>query len=94
MIKLMGNTLLRQILRQIHDSTPWYAIMADITNKEQPSISICWFADDYNIQEDFISLVHVLRITADVTTLAIKDILICLHHFFHKCRRQAYMMGS
>ena len=46
----------RQILRRINESTPWYAIMADetadITNKEQLSLSICWVASDYNIHED------------------------------------------
>ena len=46
MIKLMGNALLSKILRWINESTPWYAIMADetadITYKEQLSLSICF----------------------------------------------------
>ena len=102
MIKLMGNTLLRQILRQINESTLWYAIMADetanITNKEQLSLSIRWFASDYNIHEDFISLVHVSRITVDVITSAIEDILIRCTLPLSQCRGQVYdgasiMMG-
>lgn len=98
----MGNTLLRQILRQINESTPWYASMAnkraDVTNKEQLSLFICWVASDYNIHEDFIGLVHVPCITADAITSAIKDILIRCSLPLSHCRGQAYddasnMMG-
>ncbi len=98
----MGNTLLRQILRRINESTPWYAIVADetadITNKEQLALSTRWVASDYNIHEDFTGLVHVPRITVDVITSAIKDILIRCTLPLSQCRGQAYdgaanMMG-
>ena len=102
MIKLMGNALLSKILRRINESTPWYAIMADetadITYKEQLSLSICWVASDYNNHEYFIGLVHVPHITVDVITSAIKDILIRCTLPLSQCRGQAYdgasnMMG-
>ena len=58
----MGHDLLRQLLSSIHGAT-WYAILADetadIANQEQLSVSIRWVGDAYEINEDFIGLVHV-----------------------------------
>ena len=101
MIKLMGNELLHQLLVQIWEST-WFAILADetgdIANHEQLSCSIRWVTKDYDIHEDFIGLVHVPRITSEVITSAIKDILIRCNLPLTLCRGQGYdeaanMMG-
>ena len=101
MIKLMGNELLRQLLVRIREST-WFAILADetadIANHEQPSCSIRWVTKDYDIHEDFIGLVYVPRITSEVITSAIKDILIRCNLPLTLCRGQGYdgaanMMG-
>ena len=101
MIKLMGNDLLRNLLVRIREAE-WFAILADetadIANHEQLSFSIRWVTHDYEIHEDFIGLVHVPRITSDVITSAIKDILIRCALPLSQCRGQAYdgaanMMG-
>lgn len=59
LIGLMGNSVLRKLLR----SVVWFAILADETadfaNNEQLSISIRWVDRSYNIHEDFIGVVHV-----------------------------------
>ena len=93
LITLMGNDLLRQLLSSIHAAT-WYAILADetadVANQEQLSVSIRWVGDAYEINEDFIGLVHVPRITADTLTAAIKDVLIRCSLPLAQCRGQAY----
>ena len=97
----MGKSLLRYLLSSIHRAT-WYAILADetadIANQEQLSISIRWVGDGYEINEDFIGLVHVPRTTADTLTAAIKDVLIRCALPLAQCRGQGYdgasnMMG-
>lgn len=97
----MGNELLRQILVKICAAT-WFAVLADetadITNNEQLSISIRWVNESYDVYEDFIGLVHVPRITSDVITAAIKDVLIRCSLPLSQCREQCYdgasnMMG-
>ena len=58
----IGNELLRQLLTRIHEAT-WFAILADeatdVANHEQLSLSIRWVSHSYEINEDFIGLVHV-----------------------------------
>ena len=101
LIKLMGNELLRQLLTRIREAT-WFSILADettdIANDEQLSLSIRWVTKDYEIHEDFIGLVHVPRITSNVISAAIKDILIRCSLPISQCRGQGYdgasnMMG-
>lgn len=72
---------------------------ADSANHKQLSISICWVDKDYNINENFIALMHVPRITSDVLTNAITDILVWCALPLTQCRRQWYngasnMMGN
>ena len=90
----MGNELLANIT--------WFAILADetadITNSEQLSISIKWVNESYGVCGDFIGLVHVPRITSDVITGAIKDVLFRCSLPQVQCRGQCYdgasnMMG-
>ena len=101
LITLIGNDLLRQLLSSIHGAT-WYAILADetadVANHEQLSVSIRWVDDAYEINEDFIGLVHVPRTTAITLTIAIKDVLIRCALPLTQCRGQSYdgasnMMG-
>ena len=100
-IMLLGNVVLRQLLNCIREAT-WFAVLADetadISNQEQLSLSIRWVSKSYEINEDFIGLVHVPNITASVLTEAIKDVLIHCSLPLVQCRGQAYdgaanMMG-
>ena len=78
-ITLLGNDLLREILRNICEAA-WFSIQADkttdISNHEQLSMSIRWVSKTWEIHEDFIGLVHVPNITSPMLTSAIKDVLI------------------
>ena len=78
-ITLMGNDLLRQLLSSIRQAT-WYAVIADeradVANHEQLSLSIHCVGKEYDINEDFIGLVHVPRTTSNTLTMAIKDVLV------------------
>ena len=61
-------------------------------------MSIRWVGDAYEINEDFVGLVHVPRTTADTLTAAIKDVLIRCSLPLAQCRGQGYdgasnMMG-
>ena len=79
LITLLGNALLRQILIKIHAAF-WIAILADetedVTHYEQLSMSIRWVNEFYEINEDFIGLVHVPSTTSSTITTVIKDVLI------------------
>ena len=98
---LMGNDILRQLLSNIHQAT-WYAVIADeiadIASQEQLSLSIHWVNKEYEINEDFIGLVHVPRTTSDTLTTTIKDVLVHCALLLSQCRGQGYsgvsnMMG-
>ena len=100
-ITLMGNDLLRQLLSSIRQAT-WYAVIADetadVANHEQLSLSIRWVGEEYDINEDFIGLVHVPRTTSNTLTMAIKDVLVRCALPLAQCRGQGYdgasnMMG-
>lgn len=79
-ISLLGNALLQQLLSSIREAR-WFAILADettnITKHEQLSLTIQWVSSTYEVNKDFISLVLVPQITADILTTAIKDFLKC-----------------
>ena len=91
---------MRQLLVTIREAT-WYAVLADETADiahKQLSNSICWVDKDYNVNKDFIGLMHVPRITSDVLTNAIKDIFVQCALPLRHCRGQGYdgasnMMG-
>ena len=70
----------------------------DTANQEQLSLSVRWVNEKYEINEDFIGLVHVPDIAAATLTSVIKDILIRCSLPLSQCRGQAYdgasnMMG-
>ena len=70
----------------------------DTANQEQLSLSVHWVNEKYEINEDFIGLVHVPDIAAATLTSVIKDILIRCSLPLSQCRGQAYdgasnMMG-
>ncbi|XP_045180544.2 uncharacterized protein LOC123539827 [Mercenaria mercenaria] len=92
-IKLLGNTLLREKLKQIYGAK-WFSILAvetrDIANREQLSISIRWADDDFVVFEDFIGLVELTDTSAQTIYLSIKDVLIRLSLSLENCRGQAY----
>ena len=81
----------------------WCAVItdetADVANHEQLSLSICWvLGKEYDINEDFIGLVHVPRTTSNTLTMAIKDVLVRCALPLAQCRGQGYdgalnMMG-
>jgi len=94
---LLGNDVLQQLLNCIREAV-LADETADISNQEQLSLSIRWVSKSYEINEDFIGLVHVPNITASVLTEAIKDVLIRCSLPLVQCRGQAYdgaanMMG-
>ncbi len=93
LITLMVNELLRQLLAAIREAT-WFAILADETadnaNHEQLSLSIRWVNKTYEVNEDFIGLVHVPRTTASTLTAAIKDVLVRCALPLAQCRGQGY----
>ena len=78
LIKLMGNTLLRQLLTNIR-AVRWFLIMAnetrDISNNEQLVIVIRWVDLNYDIHEDLIGMDHVPETTSNMLTTVIKDVL-------------------
>ena len=96
-ITLLGNNLLREILRNIREAT-WFSIQAE-TFQIMSSYQ-CPFAGlaRHEIHEDFIRLVHVPNITSSMLTSAIKDVLIRCALPLTQCRGQSYdddanMMG-
>lgn len=93
LVSLMGNHLLRQVLKEIREAR-WFAVIADetrdITNKEQLSVSIRWVGEDYAIHEDPLGLVQVPKTDAATLTSAIKDVLIRCALPLSQCRGQAY----
>ena len=101
LIAVLGKELLQRLLENIRD-TSWFAIIADettdIAKLEQLSISIRWVRKTYEVNEDFVGLIHVPYITAATLTDAIKDVLIRCQLRLSQCRGQAYdgasnMMG-
>ena len=102
LITLLGNALLRQILIKIHAAF-WIAILADetedVTHYEQLSMSIRWVNEFYEINEDFIGLVHVPSTTSSTITTVIKTSLYAvIYRLLMQCRGQKYdgaanMMG-
>ena len=93
MITLMGNTILRKLLSNIHEVC-WFTVIADemrdISNHEQLGIAIHWVGSTYDIHEYFIGLVHVPTTTSATLTVAIKDILIRCIFPLNNCLGQAY----
>ena len=92
-ISLMGNTLLWQILKNIHESK-YFAVLADevrdIGNKGQLCLLIRWVDSALEMHEDFIGLMEVPSTHANVINAALKDALIRCSLPLSLCRGQAY----
>ncbi|XP_070549960.1 zinc finger MYM-type protein 1-like [Ptychodera flava] len=92
-ISLMGHTLLRKILSEIHVAK-WFAILADevrdVSNLEQLSISVRWVDENLEIHEDCLGLLQVPSTHANVLTQGIKDIMVRCSLPLVLCRGQAY----
>ena len=93
LITLMGNEVLRSLLKEINAET-WYSVIADevtdVTNKEQFNISVRYVNDHYEIFEESLGFVEVPCIKSDILTAALKDVLIRCSLPLNKCRGQAY----
>ena len=75
----MVLTVLRKVLEVIR-GVPWFSIVAnegsDVANKEQLLVCIHWVDNDFQIHEDLVELINVLKTDAVTLTSAIKDCLI------------------
>lgn len=100
-IKLMGNTVLREILVDIREAK-WFTVLADetrdINNQEQLVVCIRWVNKDYEVCEDPVGLVTVPKTDAETIYLALRDTLIRCGLPLEHCRGQGYdgaanMMG-
>ena len=95
LISIMGQSLLRMILKNIQNSSPsWYSIIADeardVANREQLNLSVRWVDDNYNVSEDPLGLFCLPNTKADTITSVIKDLLIRCALPLSMCRGQAY----
>lgn len=96
-IEIMGQTLLRNILTDIHGAQ-FFAIIADevrdCSNHEQLGISIRWVDKELEVQETMIGLIDLPKCNADTITSVIKDILQRCSLPLSMCRGQAYDRAS
>ena len=71
----------------------------DVSNTQQLVVCIRWVTKDLEVEEDFIDLVPLERVQADVIVAAIKDVLISLSLPISNVKAQCYdgcstMVGS
>ena len=82
LMEIMGNTVLRCVLKQITDITgpAWFGVIADevgnVVSTEQLNVSIRWVNDNYEVDEDPIGLCRVPNTKADTLFILIKDLFI------------------
>ena len=92
-IALMGLSLLRKLLSDTR-SAEFFSIIADeatdVSHKEQMTVCIRWFDEDFSIQEDPVELIHLPKTDSNTLTCALKDSLIRLCLPISQCRGQAY----
>ena len=94
-ISLMGQSILRMILKKINGSNPsWYAVICDETTdvacKEQLNLSIRYVDDNYVVHEDAVGLFNPPNTCAPTLSEALKDILVRCNLPLSMCRGQAY----
>ena len=79
LIKMKGQSLLRQLLGEIRSSL-WFSILADeatdISHHEQLSLSIPWVDNCFPIHEETLGLMQLPDTISATIFLVIKDILI------------------
>ena len=92
-IKLMGRTVLQQLLVEIRKAG-WFSLIADettdVSHKEQLCIAIRWVDNLFQINKMPLELINVPKTDADTITHLIKDFLIRMSLPIGKCRGQAY----
>ena len=81
LIEMMGNTLLRGILKDIKDNSGLFSLLADesrdISNKEQLTCILRWVSlPDLEINEDFIGMYLIKKPDAETIAASLKDILL------------------
>ena len=92
---MMGNTLLRGILKDIKDNSGLFSLLADesrdISNKEQLTYILRWvFLPDLEINEDFIGMYLIKKPDAETIAASLKDILLRCNLMLDDCRWQPY----
>ena len=92
---MMGNTVFRDILRDIKDNSGLFSLLADesrdISNKEQLTCIIRWVSlPDLEINEDFIGMYLINKPNAETIATSLKDILLRCNLKLDDCRWQAY----
>ena len=92
-VKLMGQTILKEIIANIRD-TLWYSLIADeatdVSCTEQLSITIRWVDKAYQVYEDTLGLKELRDTKAETIHHEIKDVLIRCGLPVSQCRGQAY----
>ncbi|XP_022796425.1 zinc finger MYM-type protein 1-like [Stylophora pistillata] len=78
-LQAIALCMLRKISENIQNAT-FFTIMADetadISNKEQLVVCICWVGENFAVHEDFIAIYPLERITADHIVAVLKNCLI------------------
>ena len=88
---MMGNTLLRGILKDIKDNSGLFSLLADesrdISNKEQLTCILRWVSlPDLEINEDFIGMYLIKKLDAETIAASLKDILLRCNLMLDDCR--------
>ena len=93
----MALGLLREISANIRSAT-FYTIMADetadISNKEQLVICICWVDENFVVHEDFLGIHPLERTSADDIVIIIKDVLLKMKLKIQNARGQCYDVAA
>lgn len=93
MIRLMGRTVLQQLLVDIRKAG-WFSLIADettdVSHKEQLCIAIRWIDNLFQINETPLELIEVPKTDANTITHLIKDFLTRMSLPIDQCRGQAY----
>ena len=95
LIVMMGNTLLRGILKDIKDNSGLFSLLADesrdISNKERLTCILRWVSlPDLEINEDFIGMYLIKKPDAETIAASLKDILLRCNLMLDDYRWQAY----
>ena len=93
MIALMSNTVLRQLLAEIRESSIFSIIAdeaTDVSHNEQLCVAIRWVDSSMLIHETPVELIHVPKTDASTIAGIIKDCMVRLALPISQCHGQAY----
>ena len=92
-LEAIALCMLRNISENIQNAT-FFTIMADetadISNKEQLVVCICWVDENFAVHEDFISMYPLERTPADHIVAVLMNCLISMHLRVENARDQCY----